>query len=52
LGIVQLNYEIVKEFSQSKDNINFKIIDYGSDEYKKSVALGFVAQFISSSIAA
>ena len=38
-GLVQLNYEIVKEFSHSKDNINFKVIDYGSDEYKKSVAL-------------
>jgi GrpB-like predicted nucleotidyltransferase (UPF0157 family)/dihydrofolate reductase/GNAT superfamily N-acetyltransferase len=39
-GLVQLNYEmIVKEFMHSKDKIHFKVVDYGSEEYKKSVAL-------------
>ena len=38
-GLVQLNYEIVKKFYRAKDTINFKVVDYGSDEYKKSVAL-------------
>jgi predicted GNAT family N-acyltransferase len=38
-GLAQLNYEIIKQFTDSKDKIYFNVIDYGSDEYKKSVAL-------------
>jgi predicted GNAT family N-acyltransferase len=38
-GLVQLNYEIIKEFSLSKDKIIFKVIDFGGDDYKKSVSL-------------
>jgi len=38
-GLVQLNYEIIKQFTDTQDKIYFKIVDYGSDEYKKSVAL-------------
>lgn len=38
-GLVQLNYEIIQQFTESKDKIHFKIVDFGSDEYKKSVAL-------------
>lgn len=38
-GLVQLNYEIVREFTSSKDKIHFKVVEYGSDEYKKSVSL-------------
>lgn len=38
-GLVQLNYEIIKQFKISKDKIYFKIVEYGSNEYKKSVAL-------------
>ncbi len=38
-GLVQLNYEIIKQFTESKDKIHFKIIDYGTDEYKKLVSL-------------
>lgn len=38
-GLVQLNYEVIKQFTDSKDKIYFKIVDYGGDEYKKSVAL-------------
>lgn len=36
-GLVQLNYEVIKEFA--KDQITFKIVDYGSDAYKKCVTL-------------
>jgi predicted GNAT family N-acyltransferase len=32
-------YEIIKQFTESQDKIHFKIIDYGSDDYKKAVAL-------------
>jgi dihydrofolate reductase/predicted GNAT family N-acyltransferase len=38
-GLVQFNYEIIKEFTISKDKIQFRIVNYGSDEYKKAVAL-------------
>lgn len=38
-GLVQLHYEIIKQFTISKDKIQFKIVDYGSDEYIKAVAL-------------
>lgn len=38
-GLVQLHYEIVKQFSESQDKIHFKTVDYGSEEYKKAVAL-------------
>lgn len=38
-GLVQLNYEMIKQFNDLKDKIYFKIVDYGSEEYKKSVAL-------------
>lgn len=38
-GLVQLNYEIIKEFSPTKDKIIFKVVDFGSDDYKKSVSL-------------
>jgi dihydrofolate reductase/predicted GNAT family N-acyltransferase len=38
-GLVQQRYEIIKRFTESQDKIHFKIIDYGSDDYKKAVAL-------------
>lgn len=38
-GLVQQRYEIIKQFTESQDKIHFKIIDYGSDDYKKAVAL-------------
>jgi dihydrofolate reductase/predicted GNAT family N-acyltransferase len=38
-GLVQLHYEIIKQFLESKDKIQFKLIDYGSEDYKKAVAL-------------
>ena len=38
-GLVQQHYEIIKQFTESQDKIHFKIVDYGSDEYKKAVAL-------------
>lgn len=38
-GLVQLHYEIIHQFSEITDKIYFTIVDYGSDEYKKSVAL-------------
>lgn len=38
-GLVQLNYELIKEFTPMKDKIHFKIVDFGSDDYKKSVSL-------------
>jgi dihydrofolate reductase len=38
-GLVQQHYEIIKQFAESQDNIHFKLVDYGSEEYKKSVAL-------------
>jgi predicted GNAT family N-acyltransferase len=38
-GLVQLNYELVKEFTPTRDKIIFKVIDFGSDDYKKSVSL-------------
>ncbi|HEY2811291.1 MAG TPA: GNAT family N-acetyltransferase [Rhabdochlamydiaceae bacterium] len=38
-GLVQLNYEIIKQFTDAKDKLYFKIVDYESDDYKKSVAL-------------
>jgi dihydrofolate reductase/GNAT superfamily N-acetyltransferase len=38
-GLAQLHYEVVKKFTAERDLIHFKVIDYGSDFYKKSVAL-------------
>lgn len=38
-GLVQQHYEIIKQFTDSQDKIHFKIIDYGSGDYKKAVAL-------------
>ncbi len=38
-GLVQLNYELIKEFTPKKDKIIFKVVDFGSDDYKKSVSL-------------
>jgi dihydrofolate reductase/ribosomal protein S18 acetylase RimI-like enzyme len=38
-GLVQLHYEIVKQFSESQDKIHFKLVDYGSEDYKKAVTL-------------
>ncbi|MBS0654736.1 MAG: GNAT family N-acetyltransferase [Verrucomicrobia bacterium] len=38
-GLVQLRYEIITQFDDSIDKIYFKIIEYGSPLYKKSVAL-------------
>jgi dihydrofolate reductase/predicted GNAT family N-acyltransferase len=38
-GLVQQHYEIIKQFNESQDKIHFKLVDYGSDEYKKAVAL-------------
>ncbi len=38
-GLVQLHYEIIKQFTDEKDKLHFRIIDHGSDEYKKSVTL-------------
>lgn len=38
-GLVQLHYEIIKQFDESKDKIHFKIVEYGSEEYKKALAL-------------
>lgn len=38
-GLVQLNYELIKEFTPTKDKIIFKVVDFGSDDYKKSVSL-------------
>lgn len=38
-GLVQQRYEIIKQFTESQDKIHFKIVDYGSGEYKKAVAL-------------
>ena len=38
-GLVQQHYEIIKQFNESQDKIYFKLVDYGSDEYKKAVAL-------------
>ena len=38
-GLVQLHYEIVRQFSASRDKIYCKIVGYGSEEYKKAVAL-------------
>lgn len=38
-GLVQQHYEIIKQFHESQDKIYFKLVDYGSDEYKKAVAL-------------
>lgn len=38
-GLVQLHYEIIQQFTESKDKIHFKIVEYGSEEYKKAVAL-------------
>lgn len=38
-GLVQQHYEIIKQFSELQDKIHFKIIDYGSDDYKKAVGL-------------
>lgn len=38
-GLIQQHYEIIKQFNESQDKIHFKIVDYGTDEYKKAVAL-------------
>ncbi len=38
-GLVQLHYECIKQFAESQDNIHFKLVDYGSEDYKKAVAL-------------
>lgn len=38
-GLVQLKYEIIKQFVDSKDKLYFKMVDYGSAPYKKAVAL-------------
>lgn len=38
-GLVQLHYEIIKQFKESQDNLYFKLIDCGSEDYKKAVAL-------------
>ncbi len=38
-GLVQLNYEIIKQFTDAKDKICFQVVDYGSDACKKSVEL-------------
>lgn len=38
-GLVQQHYEIIKQFTESQDKIHFKIVDYGTDEYKKAGAL-------------
>lgn len=38
-GLVQLNYELINEFTPAKDKIIFKVVDFGSDDYKKSVSL-------------
>lgn len=38
-GLVQQHYEIIKQFNESQDKIHFKLVDYGTDEYKKAVAL-------------
>lgn len=38
-GLVQLNYEPINEFTPAKDKIIFKVVDFGSDGYKKSVSL-------------
>lgn len=35
-GLVQLNYEIIKTFSE--ESIHFKVIEYGGEEYKRSLA--------------
>jgi len=37
-GLVQQHYEIIKQFNESQDKIHFKIVDYGSSDYKKAVA--------------
>ena len=38
-GLVQQHYEIIKQFAESQDNIHFKLVNYGSEDYKKGVAL-------------
>lgn len=38
-GLVQLHYEIIKQFTKSQDNIHFGIVEYGSEDYNKAVAL-------------
>jgi dihydrofolate reductase/predicted GNAT family N-acyltransferase len=38
-GLTQLRYEIIEQFTQEKDRIHFKIIEYGSQEYTNAVAL-------------
>jgi dihydrofolate reductase/predicted GNAT family N-acyltransferase len=38
-GLVQLHYEIIKQFAESHDKILFQIVNYGNEDYKKAVAL-------------
>lgn len=38
-GLVQLHYEIIKQFTESQDKIYFKLVDYASEDYKKAVSL-------------
>ncbi len=38
-GLVQQHYEIIKQFTELQDKIHFKIVDHGSDDYKKLVTL-------------